>query len=231
MAKTISLKASTRNGVGRTALKTVRGAGKIPAVLYGKKGSRAIEIDAKELKTVLHGLESENVLVDLHLSDDKASDSHLALIQDVQHHPLKDIIVHLDLHEIARDEKLKTEVPIVEIGEAAGVRTGGGLLEVIMRQVMVECLPQDLPEHIEVDVTALEIGQSIHVSDLKLPANVRVLNDASLSVIIVAAPKTEEEKPAGAAEVAQPEMIKEKKTEEGGGDSKKPEAKKADAKK
>ena len=214
MAKSVLLKAATRKGIGRTALKGVRKAGNVPGVLYGKQASQAIEINAKELVSVLQHASSENVLVDLELKSDAKTEKRLALIQDIQHHPLKDYVIHVDLHELAADEKLHTEVTVETVGEPAGVKTGGGLLELVLRHLRVECLPKDLPEIITIDVSHLEIGQAIHVGEIQLPAGVTVLNPKDLPVVAVAAPTKEEEPVAVAAEVAQPEVIKEKKAED-----------------
>jgi large subunit ribosomal protein L25 len=222
MSKALSLQVSQRAGIGRAAVKAVRKAGRVPGVLYGKsKGdkdvhSRAIEIDSKKLASLLQKSTSENVLVDVELTDAQGAkvDQHLALLQDVQHHPLEDYIVHVDLHEIAQDEILHAEVPVTSVGEPVGVKTGGGLLETMLRTIRVACLPRDLPELITVDVSHLEIGKSVHVSELKLPEGVKASNPPELPVFSVFAPK-EEVVEAPAAEVQQPEVIKEKKPEEG----------------
>lgn len=244
MAKTVSLQVSQRAGTGRTALKAVRSAGRVPGVLYGKAKdkvvrSRPIEIDAKKLYTVLHSSTSENVLVDVEVTDASGAkvDQHLALLQDVQHHPLEDYVIHIDLHEIDQDEILHAEVPVTSVGEPVGVKNGGGLLETMLRTIRVACLPRDLPDLITVDVTALEIGHSVHVSELKLPSGVTAANPPQLPVFSVFAPKEEVVAVPG-AEVVQPEVIKEKKVDEaaaapdakgGKGDAKaaaKPEGKK-----
>jgi large subunit ribosomal protein L25 len=221
MAKTVSLQVSQRAGVGRTALKAVRKAGRVPGVLYGKTNdavrSRPIQIDAKKLNTVLHSSTSENVLVDVEVTDDagKKVDQHLALLLDVQHHPLKDYIIHIDLHEIAQDEILHAEVPVTSTGEPAGVKNGGGLLETMLRTIRVACLPRNLPDLITVDVSHLEIGHSVHVNELKLPDGVTISNPGELPVFSVFAPKEEvAEAAAVAGEVKQPEVIKEKKVDE-----------------
>ena len=163
MAKTVSLQVSQRAGIGRTALKAVRKAGRVPGVLYGKAKdktvrSRPIEIDAKKLSLVLHSSTSENVLVDVELTDAAGEkvDQHLALLLDVQHHPIKDYIIHIDLHEIAQDEILHAEVPVTSVGEPVGVKSGGGLLETMLRTIRVACLPRNLPELITVDVSHLD---------------------------------------------------------------------------
>jgi len=236
MAKTVSLQVAQRAGIGRTALKAVRNAGRVPGILYGRAKdktirSRPIDIDSKKLQSVLHSSTSENVLVDVELTDPagKKVDQHLALLVDVQHHPLEDYIIHIDLHEIDQDEILHAEVPVVSVGEPVGVKTGGGLLETMLRTIRVACLPRDLPESIEVDVTELTIGHSVHVRELKLPNGVTATNPPELPVYSVFAPK-EEAAPTPGAEVAQPEVIKEKKVE--GEAAAAPDAKggKADAK-
>jgi len=220
MAKTVSLQVSQRAGIGRSALKAVRKAGRVPGVLYGKAkdksvNSRAIEIDAKKLAALLHSSTSENVLVDVEVTDPqgKKVDQHLALLLDVQHHPIKDYIIHIDLHEIAQDEILHAEVPVTSVGEPVGVKSGGGLLETMLRTIRVACLPRNLPELITVDVSHLAIGHSVHVRELILPEGVTAGNPPELPVFSVFAPK-EEVVATPAAEVKQPEVIMEKKVDE-----------------
>ncbi|MDB4793593.1 50S ribosomal protein L25 [Methylacidiphilales bacterium] len=218
MAKTISLQVSQRAGTGRAAVKAVRRLGRVPGVLYGKANnavrSRPIEIDAKKLKALLHSSTSENVLVDVEVTDQAGAkvDQHLALLLDVQHHPLEDYIIHIDLHEIAQDEILHAEVPVTSVGEPVGVKNSGGLLETMLRTIRVACLPKNLPELITVDVSHLEIGHSVHVRELILPEGVTVSNPPELPVYSVFAPK-EEVVETPTAEVQQPEVIKEKKVE------------------
>jgi len=219
MAKTIPLQVSSRAGTGRAAVKAVRRLGRVPGVLYGKtkdKGvrSRPIEIDAKKLNAVLHSSTSENVLVDVEVTDPSGVkiDQHLALLLDVQHHPLEDYIIHIDLHEIAQDEILHAEVPVTSVGEPVGVKNSGGLLETMLRTIRVACLPKNLPELFTVDVSHLEIGHSVHVRELKLPEGVTVTNPPELPVFSVFAPK-EEVVEVPTTEVQQPEVIKEKKVE------------------
>jgi large subunit ribosomal protein L25 len=220
MAKTVSLQVSQRSGIGRTALKAVRKTGRVPGVLYGKAKdktvrSRPIEIDSRKLAALLQSSTSENVLVDVEVTDPsgKKVDQHLALLVDVQHHPIKDYIIHIDLHEIAQDEILHAEVPVASVGEPVGVKTGGGLLETMLRTIRVACLPRNLPELITVEVGHLTIGHSVHVRELILPEGVTVTNPPELPVFSVFAPK-EEVVAVPAAEVVQPEVIMEKKVDE-----------------
>jgi len=220
MSKTVSLQVSQRAGIGRTALKAVRKSGRVPGVLYGKAKdkavrSRPIEIDARKLAALLQSSSSENVLVDVEVTDPagKKVDQHLALLVDVQHHPIEDYIIHIDLHEIAQDEILHAEVPVASVGEPVGVKTGGGLLETMLRTIRVACLPRNLPEVITVEVGHLEIGHSVHVRELVLPEGVTATNPPELPVFSVFAPK-EEVVETPTTEVVQPEVIMEKKVDE-----------------
>ena len=153
----------------------------------------------------------------------------LALVQDIQHHPLSGKMLHVDLHEVAANEKVTVHVPVETIGEAAGVKTGGGTLEHVMFKLKVRSLPKDLPEQIVVDVAALEIGKSIHIGDIAAPAGVEILGDKHLTVVAVSAPRAEEEVAATATPAAgDVEMTKEKKEE--GTEGAAPTAAKGDAK-
>jgi len=136
-------------------------------------------------------------------------------VQEVQHHPLSAKVVHLDLHEVSENEKITVQVPVETTGEAAGVKTGGGSLTHVLLKLKVRSLPKDLPEQITIDVTALEIGKSIHIGQIVPPAGVEILGDKHLTVVSVAAPRAEEEVAATAAAPAagDVEMTKEKKEE------------------
>lgn len=201
-------------------MKQLRRGDRVPGVLYGKGSSQPVEFQAVELGKVLHQSGSENALVNIEIEGDAAS--HLALVQDIQIDPLTDRILHVDLHEVRQDETLRAEVSVHAIGEPAGVKTGGGLLETLLHTLSVECLPKDLPDSIDVDVTQLGLDQSIHVSEIQVPAGVRLLNPPALPVFTVKPPKTGTEETA-AAPVTEPEVIKEKKDKdkEAGGDKEK----------
>jgi large subunit ribosomal protein L25 len=218
MAQKVQLKAKTRAEIGRGAVKRMRSQGVVPAIIYGAHTKPInVAVAVKDLEKVLHDATSENVLVDLQVDDGGKTNNHLALIQEVQHHPYEDAILHIDFHEVRATEKLRTNVPIHPIGEPAGVKTGGGVLEYVMRELRVECLPQDLPDVMEVNVEKLEIGQSIHVGDIAPPNGVTLLDDKGQTVFLVAAPITEEElaamTEAAAAPAGEPEVITAKKEE------------------
>ena len=164
MAIQLKINAQPRTESGRNAVKKIKQAGFVPAVIYGAKDpARNLQINEREVSRLLGHATSESVLVEVAI---KGGDTKTALISEVQHHPVTGNILHIDLHAVAMDELLTAEVNIETSGEPAGVKTGGGVMEIILRTVEIECLPADLPEAITVDVSTLEIGQAIHVRDL-----------------------------------------------------------------
>lgn len=213
--KSVALKAYPRSQVQRAEVTKLRRAGRVPATIYGRQTQpQNLEVDYDEISDLLHHSASENVLVDLSVENDPRA-KRLALVQDVQHHPLSAKVVHLDLHEVAENEKITVQVPVETTGEAAGVKTGGGSLTHVLLKLKVRSLPKDLPEQITIDVTALEIGKSIHIGQIVPPAGVEILGEKHLTVVSVAAPRAEEEVAATAAAPAagDVEMTKEKKEE------------------
>jgi large subunit ribosomal protein L25 len=217
--------------VQRAEVTKLRRAGRVPATIYGRQAKpQNLEVGFDEITDLLHHSASENLLVDLAVENDARS-KRLALVQDVQHHPLSGKVLHVDLHEVAENEKVTVQVPIETVGEAAGVKTGGGTLEHVMHKLKVRCLPKDLPEQIMIDVTALEIGKSVHIGEVVAPAGVEILGEKSRAVVAVSAPRAEEEVVAtavpGAADV---EMTKEKKEEGAEGAAKGAAPAKGDAK-
>ena len=212
--KSVPLTAYPRVLARRAGAKHLRAQGRVPAVIYGRLTQpQNLEIDNKELDAVIHHSASENVLVDLAVKGD-AKPKRLALVQEVQHNLLSGKVLHVDLHEVAENEQVTITVPVEPVGEPVGVKTGGGVLEHVRFKLKVRSLPKDLPEVIHVDVSHLEIGQAIHIGDIKPPTGVEILGDKHVSVLAVAAPVTEEQEAAAAAEgtaVGEVEMIKEKK--------------------
>jgi large subunit ribosomal protein L25 len=186
-------------------------------VIYGSKDKPAnLEVSRRDIEALLSHAVGENILVELEIDEDGKKTNRLSLIQEVQHHPLRGEVLHVDFHAVSMTEKISADIVIEAYGEADGVKNFGGLLEQSMRSVTLKCLPQHLPELIRVDVSALKIGDSIHVRDLPLPAEVEADEDADLTVFIVAEPAVAEE-PAVAAAPATPEVIKEKKPEASAG--------------
>jgi large subunit ribosomal protein L25 len=212
--KSVSLSAFPRTATRRKGARSVRANERVPAVIYGGQAKpETLEIAEREIQNLIHHSVSENVLVDLAV--DGVKGSRLALIQEVQHHALTQKVLHVDLHEVKPDEKVTIMAPVESTGEPAGVKTGGGTLEHVLFKLKVRALPKDLPDVIRVDVSHLEIGQSIHIGDIQAPEGVEIMGDKKISVLSVAAPLTEAQELAAAAAEggAQPEMIKEKKEE------------------
>ena len=215
--KSVPLKSYPRTQVRRGEVKKLRGSGRVPAIIYGRQAKpQNLEVSAKEFEDLIHHSVSENLLVDLSVEND-ARARRLALVQEIQHHPLDGKVLHVDFHEVAENEKVTVQVPVETVGEAAGVKNSGGVREHILFKLKVRSLPKDLPEQIVVDVSHLELGKAVHIGEIKLPDGVEILGDKHIPVISVAMPRTEEEEVAAteAAPVAagDVEMIKEKKDE------------------
>ena len=216
--KSVPLKAYPRTLSRRGGVKRLRAAGRVPAIIYGRQAKpQNLEVNTKELQELLHHSASENVLVDLSVESD-ARPKRLALVQEIQHHPLEGDMLHVDFHEVAENEKVVVHVPLETVGEAVGVKTGGGVLEHILFKLKVRSLPKDLPEQITVDVSHLELGKAVHLGEIKAPAGVEILGDKNIPAIAVAMPRSEEEEaaataPAEAVAAGDVEMIKEKKEE------------------
>jgi large subunit ribosomal protein L25 len=212
--KSVALKAYPRLQVQRAEVTKLRRAGRVPATIYGRQAKpQNLEINAKEISDLIHHSVSENLLVDLSVENDARS-KRLALVQEIQHHPLDGKVLHVDFHEVAENEKVTVQVPVETTGESVGVKAGG-VLEHVLFKLKVRCLPKDLPEQIVVDVSALEIGKSIHIADVKVPEGVEIMGDKHITVVAVAAPRAEEEVVATEAAPAagDVEMTKEKKEE------------------
>ncbi len=220
MAKQIKLSARPRSESGRNAVKQVRARGGVPAVIYGSHDQATnLEVSRREIDALLKHAVGENILVELEIEDGGKKSNRLSLIQEVQHHPLRGEVLHVDFHAVSMTEEITADIVIEAFGEADGVKNFGGLLEQSVRSVSIRCLPQNLPEIIRVDVSPMKIGDSVHVRDLPLPAGVTAVDDADLTVLTVAEPTVAEE-PVAAAAPAAPEVIKEKKAE-GSGEEKK----------
>lgn len=214
------LKASVREELGSAGVRRLRRNKEIPAVVYGKKKDplnvklSEIEIQ-KNVKSGFH----ENALVKINIDVKGKKVSRTVLIKEIQRHAITRRLVHIDFNEIALDEKIKAHVTVEPAGEPKGVKEQGGVLEHVMHEVEVECLPADIPEKIEVDVSELMIGDSIHIENLPVGDKVKILNDPELTVFAVAAPKVEEEPPPAeeGEEAQEPELVdqKGKKEEEG----------------
>ena len=176
----------------------------------------SLQLSARDLKEALQTGAGENVLITLKISGgEKAVKDKTVLIKEIQREPIKYAILHVDFNEISLTDVLKVNIPIVARGEPVGVKIDSGILEHILRELQVECLPTDIPEKIEVDVSAMKIGDSVLIKNIILPEGVKVTNDPELIALIVKAPKVEVVAPEGETEEsAEPELIRKKKEEE-----------------
>ncbi|MEI7865494.1 MAG: 50S ribosomal protein L25 [Chthoniobacterales bacterium] len=213
MSKQASLKATRRTALGRNAVKKIKTAQSVPAILYGTGVEpQPLQLERRAIDSLLSHAVGENILVNL----DIEGGTRLALINEVQHHPVNQSVLHVDFKVVSVNEKLVAEIVIEPTGEAAGVKLSGGLLEQSLRSIEVECLPKDLPEIIRVDVSALGLAESLHVRDLPKLPGIQYLADEDVTVFLISEPKTTDEAaPAAEGAPTEPEVIREKKTEEG----------------
>jgi large subunit ribosomal protein L25 len=230
MAQIVQLKAEARSSRGKGAARAMRRGGMVPAVIYGRGREPApLSVDGVALGRLLEKIVPASTIVELTMGEETVR----ALIREVQRHPVRPGIVHVDFYEIRAGEKIRLEVPIHCVGIPEGVRNQGGTLDQVIRTVEIEVLPADIPERVELDVSALTIGRSLHVSDLSIP-KAEILTDPALTVATVVAPRVEEvvapaaavvegapvegeaAVAAGAAtpEPAEPELIRKRKAEE-----------------
>jgi large subunit ribosomal protein L25 len=206
----IKIKVAVREDRGTAHAKSLRRQDLIPAVVYGKGLNLALTIEKKELKYLRQHHFSENVILNLEIADKKGSKKVPTLLKDYQLNPLTDEVLHLDFIRVSMTEKVEVEVPVEIKGEPKGVKEGGSL-ERVLWNIRVKCLPKDIPKNITIDVADLDIGDSIHVSDLGLPSGVEFVSEATEVVVTVAAPVKEEEiVEAAEAPAEEPEVIKEK---------------------
>ncbi len=222
---TNTVEAKLREASDKNAARRLRTTGMIPAVLYGaKKDPRAIAVDPKQILKILHSASGHNTIFDISVEGEQSK----AMVVDWQYEPLKGALLHVDLKRIAMDQKMRLSVPVHVQGEAKGAKEEGGLLDLVLREIQIECLPTDIPSFIAVDVTGLGVGQAIRIAELPQNPAVKYLNDPDATVVhitfvkeeVVAAPVE-----GAVATTAEPEVIKKGKVET------EPEAKDKDAKK
>jgi len=195
------LSGKIRNKTGKVATKEVRRNGQIPAVLYGLKNNFSLSISPGSLNTIVKA-KGKNALIDLNLEGDK---QRKVILKDYQSHPLKDLWVHVDFLEVDVTKIVKVSVNVNLVGKSAGEKMGG-LVNQVMKSLHVECLPDDIPQSIDVDVTNVELGQVLHVSDISPSDKVKILHQSNEAVVSVYLPKVEEEKVADEEELAEGEM-------------------------
>jgi large subunit ribosomal protein L25 len=211
------LSAKARDNGGKGVARKLRSEGRIPAVVYGHgRDPQALSIATRELERLLDHISAESTVIDLDI-DGRGSRT---LIREIQRHPFKRQILHVDFQELVAGEKITVNIPVIPVilvGVPDGVRMDGGVLDQVMREIEVEVDPSNIPNHIDVDVTKLTIGTSIHVGDITLPEGVESMAEDDATICVVSAPRAAVEETAAEAEadaVAEPEVIRAKKPEE-----------------
>lgn len=207
--KSIQVSAEVRSGYGKNAARQLRSQGRIPAVLYGQQeAALSLTVDPKALLAILHSAAGYNTIFSLEVKDQGTTS---VMLKEWQLDPIKETLLHADFLRIAMDNALQVSVPVLPVGVATGVKDQGGIFEFVLRQLEVECLPADIPEHITADISHLEIGSNLRVSDLPEDPRLKVLSDPGLVVAHVVAPKEEEvaaeEAVAPGLEEGEPEVI------------------------
>ena len=208
----IALKANLREDKGRQRVRKIRKTGLVPGIVY-HRGETSVPVSfvEKDLLKILRSAGGENVLISLSIEGSKKK-SRAVLIKEIQHHPVKRHILHVDFNEVSMTEKITVDVEVLAQGEPVGVKQDGGILEHVLREIKVQCLPADIPKHIDVDVSALKLNDSIHVRDLVVSDKIKVLTDPEALLCQVKLP-VEEKVEEVAAETPEVEVIREKKEE------------------
>ena len=226
MAENAELKATLRAEQGKSAARRMRREGRIPAVIYGHgEETQSLSLDAHEFEMLVKRYSLDTTLIELSIEGAKKKAGKIkALVSEVQTHPYKPLVLHVDFHQIHAGEKVTVEVPIRLEGTPEGVRAGG-VLQHVLHELELECAVEAIPEAIEVDVSGLDIGDSVHVGELTLPEGVEVLVDADRTVCLVAAPTVLEvtEEAEAEAEAAEPELVGEEGEEAEEGEAEEPE--------
>ena len=219
MPAEIVVAAESRTDTGKNVNRRLRTRGLIPGVLYGaKKEAVPVAVSPKEITSILRSKTGENTLFDLEIGGSRRK----VILKEFQVEPIKGSLLHADFYEVALDKPIEVKVHVEVTGVPVGVKVQGGLLDFVTREVEVECLPVDIPEKLTVDVSNLEMNQSIRVADIQVPPKVTMLSDADLVIVHVVAPRAEEEVAAaaapaeGEAAAAEPEVIKKGKPAEEG---------------
>jgi large subunit ribosomal protein L25 len=210
----ITLNVQKREEKGKGAARSLRRGKMIPAILYRGGGSLPIKIPKKEIAQFINSTSGEQVMVNLQFAE---GENKLALMKDYQVDPTRREMLHVDFFEVSLTEKVRVSVHVTTTGEAIGVKRDKGILQNLLREIEVECLPDKIPGHIKIDISDLEIGQSFPVGNLNLGEDVKILTDPSEVLVNIIAPAVEEVAPvevAAAPEVAEPEVIKKGKKEE-----------------
>lgn len=219
-----------RQGAGKGVARRLRRDGIVPAILYGGQEPLPITVDPKSILKIIHGHEGTTQLLTLTFEGD-ADGRRMAIIRDMQFDPVSERLLHVDLQEVRADRRITVRVAVHPIGEAIGVRDTKGILSLVMHEVEVTCLPTNIPERIDADVSNLTIGDVLTIADLKVPEGVRITNDPGQAIATVSPPMAEEvvAPVAPAAATAEPEVLTERKPKEEAAPAAADEAKKEKA--
>ena len=223
-----------REGTGKSVVRKLRRAGVVPAILYGGRTPQTITVDPRAVLRIIHGHEGSTQLLTLKFDGDGHGASLMAIIRDMQFDPVSDALLHVDLQEVSADRAITVRVAVHPVGEAIGVKDTKGILNLVMHEVEVSCLPTSIPERIDADVSNLAIGDVLTVADLRAPEGVRIVNDPGQAIATVSPPMAEEvAAPVATAAVtpAEPEVLTERKPKDEAAPAEAEGAKKAPAKK
>ncbi|MBI5641784.1 MAG: 50S ribosomal protein L25 [Nitrospirae bacterium] len=215
----LGIAAEKRGEHGKGAARSLRREGMVPAVLYREGKAQSIKLSRKGLSRLINKVAGEQVMVDLEFPD---GDKKLALLKSFQVDPVKGDLLHTDFFEVSLTEKIRVTVHVITVGEPIGVKRDAGLIQHAVREVEIECLPDKIPGKVDIDISKLELGQSLHVGDLKFEEGIKVLTDPKDVIVTVTAPIAEAAPAAeaAAAEAAEPEVAKKGKKEEEGAEKK-----------
>ena len=230
------LSAKRRQSLGTRVVRRMRKAGEIPGIVYGKTAELIpVAINTRELMRLLHAHAGEHGLLDLKVEAAEGQAGKRwekpVLIKTLQVHPVDGRVLHIDFHAITLTEHIRIKIPVVLQGTSIGVKQDGGILEHFLREIEIDCLPTAIPKQVEYDITNLKLGDTVHVKDLVAPADSKITTDGDSVIASVQAPKVEKPAEEGADALTEPEVIREKKPEEGedaegdakGGKAEKPE--------
>lgn len=213
----IILKATKREEV-RKRLSFLRRQGFIPGVVYGEEAKEAypLKVERSQFLKILHTHRLESSIFSLLIVDGKKSIKKEVMIKEIRYHPVRGDILHVDFYIVSLKKTIRVKVPLLTKGEPIGVKQQGGILNRLFWELEVECLPKDVPKEIELDVSGLKVGDSVYIRDLKIPENVKILEDLESIVFTILAPKEEviEAKLEGVEEMKEPELIRKEKKEE-----------------
>lgn len=212
----ILVKADKRPEIGKGAARSLRRMGMLPAVVYSAGNSTPIKVQGKQMTNLIYSGAGEHSLITIELNEDGSKTTeHPVLVKDYQRDPVSEELLHIDFLEVSLKEAVKVTVPLVIVKQPAGVKMGG-IMQHRLREVEVECLPTQIPDRFEVDAESIEIGNSLHVSELSIPEGVEILTDPSEVILLVSAAVVEEAAPEEVAEeeATEPELVKAKGKEE-----------------